>query len=222
MWCVPKLNTEYIQRMEHLCDLYVLPYDPNEPVICFDEKPKQLIADSRSPLPAKEGCLAKIDYEYKRNGKRNIFVAVEPLAGFRDIAVTKRRTAQDFANQIKQIIELPNYQNAKTIHFVLDNLNTHSEKSFVQTFGKEKTKIIMSKIKFHYTPKHASWLNMAEMEIGILDRESIGRRIGTEEILMKYVGIYQQTRNTQKAKITWKFTKEKAQKKFKYKSSNLI
>jgi len=220
MWCVPKLDAEYIQRMEHLCDLYARPYNPEEPVVCFDEKPKQLIADSRLPLPAKEGCLAKIDYEYKRNGKRNIFVAVEPLAGFRDIAVTKRRTAQDFARRIKQIIGLSNYQNAKTIHFVLDNLNTHFEKSFTQTFTKKETKVIMSKIKFHYTPKHASWLNMAEMEIGILDRESIGGRIDNEEKLVKYINIYRQARNAQKARITWKFTKEKAQEKFKYNMQN--
>jgi hypothetical protein len=202
--------------MEHLCDLYAKHYDPLNPVLCFDEKSKQSLANERSPIAAKEGSFEKIDYEYKRNGTRNLFVAVEPLDGWRNISVTKRRTRKDFANEIKRIIELPRYQNAKTIHFVLDNLNTHFEKSFVEAFGQAETMHIMEKIQFHYTPKHASWLNMAEMEIGILDRESIRGRIGTEEKLIIHTNAYQKARNDKKSKITWKFTTEKAREKFKY------
>ena len=163
MWCVPKLTSEFIERMEHLLDVYALPYNPQEPVICIDEKSKQLIADTRTTLPMTAHAQRRHDYEYKRNGTRNIFCAVEPKGGRRTITVTNRRTKRDFAQFVKKLIER-NYAEAEVIHIVCDNLNTHNARSFQETFGKEETQRLLERIRFHYTPKHASWLDMAEIE----------------------------------------------------------
>ena len=221
MWCIPKVTPEFIERMEHVLDLYAKPYDPQKPILCFDEKSKQLLRDTRPVEEAKEGRLRHRDYEYKRNGTRNIFVAVEPKGGYRETAVTKRRTKKDFAHEMKRIAELPRYQWAEKIHIVLDNLNTHFEKSLLETFGPEQTETLMSRIQFHYTPKHASWLNMAEIEIGVLNRQCIRGRIPTEEKLVKKVGAWQTERNEQQAMIHWKFTAKDARNKFKYEPTRL-
>jgi len=216
MWCIPAVTPEFIKRMEDILDLYAKPYDPKEPVLCFDEKSKQLIKDTREAQTAKEGRLKHSDYEYERNGTRNIFVAVEPKGGHRAVRVTAHRKRPDFAKEMKRIVNLPRYKTAKKIHVVLDNLNTHFEKSFLETFGKEGAKRIMSRIKFHYTPKHASWLNMAEIEIGIFSRQSIKGRIPTEEKLKEHARIWQKGRNRQRAMIKWAFTTKDARVKFKY------
>lgn len=152
MWCIPTLTPEFIERMEDVLDLYAKPYNPREPVICFDEKSKQLLEDIKHPQQANKGKLRRRDYEYKRRGAVNIFLSVEPYAGYRSAIATKRRTKADFARELRRIIQLPRYQRAKTIHIVLDNLNTHNEQSLEETFGKQKTKKIMRHIRFHYTP----------------------------------------------------------------------
>ena len=220
MWCIPEITEEFIARMEHLCNLYAQPYNPKEPVICFDEKSKQLIADTRNPIPAQAGRPAKSDYEYQRNGTRNIFLAIEPLGGWREATATKRRTKKDFAKEIYRIVNLARYKDADHINLVMDNLNTHFESSFIETFGEEKTKEILKKLVFHYTPKHASWLDMAEIELSILSRQALGGKIPTEANLKSRLRHWQKQRNAKKSKINWKFTVKDARSVFKYKVQN--
>ena len=219
MWCIPKLTPEYIERMEHILDLYEKPYNTEEPVLCFDEKSKQLIEDTRVVKNTTEGKPRRRDYEYKRNGTRNIFVTIEPRGGHREVQVTEHRKMPDFAKEMKRIIELPRYENATKIHIVLDNLNTHFEKSFQETFDAEETKRLMDRITFHYTPRHASWLNMAEIEIGILDRCYLGKRVPNEVMLKKKAALCMDDRNTAQAMIQWRFTITDARRKFKYTGS---
>ena len=198
--------------MYTLLDLYKQDYDERYPVVCMDEKSKQLIEDKRGILPLKPGSAAKYDYEYKRNGTRNIFVAVEPLAGRRKITVTGNRKKKDFAYFIKELVE-HDYKEAKTIQLVLDNLNTHFVSSFYETFTIRESKKILSKIKFYYTPKHGSWLNMAEIEINIMDRECLARRIGQEDVLKSEINYWSGQRNKEKKQINWSFTRKDADKK---------
>lgn len=198
--------------MYRILDLYLRPYDAKNPTICVDEKSKQLMSDTRVPIAMKPGKPEKIDYEYKRNGTRNIFAAVEPLAGNHIIKVTKRRRKPDFAIFIKELVTKA-YKTAEKINIVCDNLNTHFEKSFNETFPKDEANKILRKINFYYTPKHASWLNMAEIEINMLEVECIGRRIASEKILKEEIEAWQTKVNKQKRKINWSFTKRDAYKK---------
>jgi len=216
MWCIPKVTPEFINAMEHVLDLYAKPYDPKEPVVCFDEKSKQLLKDARAAQGAKEGRVRRRDYEYIRNGTRNLFLAVEPKGGWRNVTVTKTRKRKDFAQEIWHIARLPRYAKASTIHIVLDNLNTHSEKSLFEAFPKKKAEAICKRVKFHHTPKHASWLNMAEIELSIVERQCTKGRIPDEESLVKRTNRWQEDRNNAHALINWKFTKEDARKVFKY------
>ncbi|MFH0854107.1 MAG: IS630 family transposase [bacterium] len=218
MWCVPKVNKQFKERMEDVLNLYQKPYNPIEPVICVDEKSKQLLQDARKPLRAKAGKLKRADYEYRRNGTRNIFLSVEPKAGQRQLKVTRYRKKPDFAQFIKELSE-NHYANAEKIHIVLDNLNTHFEKSFYETFPEMEASCILKRIKFHYTPKHASWLNMAEIELSIAGRQCLNRRIPAEEKLKQEIGYWQNCRNDEKLTIQWKFTVKDARKKFKYNHS---
>ena len=183
MWCIANITPEYRKRMYDLLNLYEKPYNSKYPVVCIDEKSKQLIGENRTPIPMKPGSPGKYDYEYKRNGTRNIFVAVEPKAWKRKIQVTRRRTKKDFAKFVQELIK--DYSGATKIHIVLDNLNTHFESSFYETFDKKEAKRILKRIVFHYTPKHASWLDMAEIEINVLSNQCIAGRISTEEQLIK-------------------------------------
>ena len=207
--------------MEQVLTLYAKPYDPNEPVLCFDEKSKQLIEDTRVLVHTREGKVRRRDYEYRRHGTRNIFVTVEPKGGHREVTVTPQRTREDFAREIKRIINLSRYKDATIIHIVLDNLNTHFAKSLYKTFTNEEANRILSRIQFHYTPKHASWLNMAEIEIGVLDRQCIKGRIAVEEKLRSQIAAWQHERNAQHATIDWKFTVTKAREKFRYSGDKL-
>ena len=209
MWCIPRLTDEFKKRMENVLELYAKPLNEKEPVVCFDEKSKQLLEDSRKGKEMIPGKIAIRDYEYVRKGTANIFVAVEPKAGKRLTKVTKRRTKKDYANFLKKLIA--KYPHAKTIHLVQDNLNTHSEKSLVVAFGQEKAKKMMQRIKFHFTPKHASWLNMAEIEIGILSRQCLKRRIPERKVLKSEVLVWEKRSNKAKRMIIWKFTTAKAQ-----------
>jgi hypothetical protein len=210
MWCIAAITSEYRQRMYKVLDLYKEPYNKAFPVVCFDEKSKQLLEDSRKPIPLKPGRVARHDYEYKRNGTCNIFAAIEPKAGKHYIKVTDQR--QDFARFMKGLLE-DQYEDATKLRVVLDNLNTHFEKSFYETFSKQESKKLLKKIQFVYTPKHASWLNMAEIEINIMDKECLGRNIGNRKELEKELETWCDQNNKEKRKIYWSFTKEIADKK---------
>jgi hypothetical protein len=201
MWVLPKIDAAFIAAMEHVLALYALPYNPKEPLLCFDEKSIQLIEETRKVIETKAGKPRKRDYEYKRNGTRNIFLVVEPKAGWRSVKATARRTKHNFAKEIARIEGCARYTHAKKIHVVLDNLNTHGEHSLVETFGKKEAKRLMKRIVFHHTPKHASWLDMAEIELSILTRQALGR-IGTKAALRKRLSVWSRDRNRKKATIT--------------------
>ena len=212
MWCISEITQEFRERMYDILDLYEEPYDPQNPVIGIDEKPKQLLEDKRNAIPIKPGKCEKYDNEYIRRGNANIFMAVEFKAGKRTTRVTSRRTKKDFAKFVKHLVDRV-YPNAKRLHFVLDNLNTHNASSFYEMYGSEEAERILDKIKFHYTPKHASWLNVAEVEIGVMDTECTRRRIPKKSILRQEVMAWQRKRNMKRMKIDWKFTSQKADEK---------
>lgn len=207
MWCIGKLDAEYRERMYHLIDLYEKEYDRKRPTVCVDEKSKQLLGTPRGQINGKDGT--KTDYEYERNGTRNIFLAVEPKGGKRRVEVTTYRKKADFAAFVRALAD-EEYPEAEEIDIVLDNLNTHFKKSFFETFDETEAKRILSKIRFHYTPKHARWLNMAEMEIGIMDRQCLNRRIPTEQLLCSELSAWETGRNNALAKLVWKFSKQDA------------
>ena len=212
MWCIGKLTPQYRARMYHVIDLYHRPYNSDEPVVCVDEKSKQLLSDTRVPLAGKPGTPSKQDYEYERHGTRNLFVAVEPLAGWRQVEVTKHRKKPDFVRFIQQLLQ-GRYRLARKVHIVLDNLNTHFEKGFIEVLGEKRAAKLLSRIEFHYTPVHGSWLNMAQIEIGISDKQCLDRRIPTPEKMIAEVKAWKTKRNRQRKTIDWTFTKEKADKK---------
>ena len=211
MWCIQKIDTEYRNRMYNILDLYEEEYDPLKPLICLDEKPKQLLGDKRKAIPMKPGSPEKYDYEYVRNGTANVFMAVEFKAGKRMTCVTKRRKMVDFAQFVKALVA--EYPEAKNIRLIMDNLNTHKEKSLVEAFGIDEAKSILKNVEFHYTPKHASWLNAAEIEINVMDIECTGRRIGDMEALVQEVDAWTKRRNEHENKINWKFTRKVADEK---------
>jgi hypothetical protein len=211
MWCVGKITAEYRERMYGLCDLYARPYNPEEPVVCLDEKSKQLLKQTRAEIPIQPGQVAKQDYEYRRSGTRNIFLAVEPKGGHREASVTARRTKVDFVSFVSGLMQRV-YAGAKKVHLVLDNLNTHFRSSFEEVLGADAGPLL-ERIEFHYTPKHASWLNMAELEIGIMEKQCTGRRVGHEGVLAEEVAAWQNRRNVEKQGINWTFTREVADQK---------
>lgn len=211
MWCIGKIDKEYRKRMYDILDLYNEPYDAKRPVIGVDEKSKQLICEKRKPINIKQGSAEKYDYEYVRNDTANIFMAIDFKGGKRMAEVTDHRKKEDFVKFIQSLIK--KYPNAKLLRLVLDNLNIHFEKCFVDVMGRKKVKRLLKKIEFHYTPKHASWLNVAEIEIGVMDAECTGRRIGDKETLMQEVNAWRAYRNRKKKKIDWRFTKQDADRK---------
>ncbi len=198
--------------MYDILDLYEEPYDAKRPVIGTDEKPKQLIEDARKPISATPGRIAKEDYEYVRKGTANVFVAVEPKGGRRITRVTRRRTKKDFAFFVKDVVDVQ-YPHADVVRIVLDNLNTHFEKSFYESLGEAEARRVLSKVEFHYTPKHASWLNVAEIEIGVMDAQCTGTRIKDVGLLTREVAAWTKRRNEQRKMINWTFTKQKADEK---------
>jgi len=216
MWCIPRVDEAFIARMEDVVDLYAKPYNPHEPVLCFDEKSKELHNETRPLQRMTPTRSRRRDYEYTRNGTANLFVTVEPKGGYREVTVTDRRTKKDFAEEIRRIVDLQRYRDATTVHIVLDNLNTHNASSFRETFGDDVTAQLMERIQFHHTPKHASWLNMAEIELSILGRQCVNQRIPTKERLATAVRIWAQRRNSARNTIQWKFTRADARNVFKY------
>jgi len=197
--------------MYDILNLYEEPYNPKRPVIGLDEKPKQLVEDSRKPIPMKTGKSKKQDYEYIRRGTANIFMAVEPKGGKRLTQVTKQRTKKEFAYFLRMLVK--KYAGAECIRIVLDNLNTHKSKSLYENFWPEQADEILRKVEFHYTPIHASWLNVAEIEIGVMDTECTDRRIKNEKMLKQEVRAWNLRRNRQRKKINWTFTMQEADEK---------
>ncbi|MCA1614334.1 MAG: IS630 family transposase [Acidobacteria bacterium] len=211
-WCIGEVNSEFVACMEDVLDLYAGPYDERRPTVGFDEASKQLIAETRAPLPAKAGQPERYDYEYRRNGVRNLFLFCEPLRGYRHVAVTEQRTMQDFAHQMKWLVDEA-YPEAEVVRVVLDNLNTHRAASLYETFAPEEARRIAKKLEFHYTPKHGSWLNIAEIELSVFSRQCLDRRIGDEEMLRREVRKLEEARNAAGAKIEWRFTTADARRK---------
>jgi len=212
MWCIGRITEEYRTRMYDLLHLYNVPYREKEPVVCLDEKSKQLLKNTRGPLSAKPGRPAKEDYEYQRAGTCNLFVAVEPKGKRRLVEVTERRAKPDFVGFVKMLLEQV-YVSARRVHLVLDNLNTHFRSCFMEVLGQEVAASLLSRVEFHYTPKHASWLNMAEIEIGILDRQCLNRRLADRAAMVSEVAAWQQRRNAERRGIEWTFTRQDADRK---------
>ena len=194
--------------MAMVLDVYKRPLDPRYPVVCMDESPKQLIGETKIPIPASPGQPAKHDYEYKRNGVCNIFIACEPLAGKRMVTVTERKTKQDWSCFIEKIAE--QYESAEKITLVMDNLNTHSPGALYETFPPEKAKALWNRFEFVYTPKHGSWLNMAEIELNVLTGQCLNRRIDKIETVRKEARAWQKSRNNKTTKVNWQFTTDDA------------
>jgi DDE superfamily endonuclease len=200
--------------MEDVLAVYQRPYDPERPVVCVDEKPVQLVGEVAEAVPAKPGQPERIDYEYTRNGTANVFVASEPLLGWRGMSVTGQRTAKDWAEFIRWLVD-DVYGEAAAVVLVLDNLNTHKIGSLYEAFAAEEARRIASRLEIHYTPKHGSWLNVAEVEFSVLGRQCLGRRIGTIEELTEEVDAWVQVRNDEVAVVDWQFTTEDARVKLK-------
>jgi hypothetical protein len=200
--------------MEDVLELYAEPYDAKRPKVNFDETSKQLIQETRQRLPAEVGQAERYDYEYQRNGVRNLFMFVEPQAGLRHVAVTGQRTKVDFAQQMKWLVDEA-YPDAELIRIVLDNLNTHGAASLYAAFAPEEARRLVKKLEFHYTPKHGSWLNMAEIELSVLQRQCLDRRIADEATLKQEIKAWEEQRNESRATIDWRFSVTDAREKLK-------
>jgi hypothetical protein len=213
MWCIPAASARFVAAMEHILDLYELPYNPLRPMVCFDETSKQLIEETRLPLPASPGQVLRYDYEYTRHGTRNLFLFFEPLAGWRHVEVTQRRTQLDFAHQMRWLVDVA-YPDAECIEVVLDNLNTHTYAALYEAFEPAEARRIARKLAFHYTPAHASWLNMAEIEFSVVMRK-LGSRVPDEEALKRKVKAIEASRNQAYSSVEWQFTSDDARIKLK-------
>jgi transposase len=212
MWCIPQVDADYVARMEDVLDLYAEESNPKRPVVCFDESPTQLIGEVRLPIPAVPGQLERYDCEYKRNGTANLFVFFDVHRPWRKVKVTERRAAQDYAQCMRELVDL-HYPEAEYIRIVQDNLSTHSAAALYQTFPPAEARRILRRLEFHYTPKHASWLNMVEIEIGVLRSQCLDRRIATQQQLESEIAAWEYQRNASGARIKWMFTTEKARAK---------
>ena len=200
--------------MEDVLDLYARPYDPRRPQVCFDEHMVQLIAEKRHPLPPKPGRPERFDYEYQRMGTRNLFLFFQPLAGWRHVRVTKQRTKIDFAHCMSYLVD-ELFPEADCIVVVLDNLNTHTPAALYEAFEPAEAKRILDRLEFHYTPKHGSWLNMVEIEIGVLSEQCLDRRIPDADTLQSEIAAWEISRNDQRATVDWQFTTAHAREKLK-------
>lgn len=216
MWCIPpKHNAEFVYHMENVLEVYQRPYDPQFPLICMDELSKQLTTETRTSLPAKPGRPECFDYEYQRNGTANVFAFTEPLTGWRHIAVTDQRTKTDFAHEIRKLVDV-HRPNAERIVLVMDNLNTHSLGSLYEAFPPQEARRIANRIEVVHTPKHGCWLNMAEIELNVLTRQCLARRIPDKSTLIDETTAWQDARNRKEATIDWRFTTDDARIKLKH------
>lgn len=210
MWCIPpKHSAEFVYHMEDVLEVYRRPYDPKRPVICSDETFKQLIGDTRTPLPPRPGIVERYDHEYVRNGVVSLFLACEPLAGWRHIAVTEHRRRGDWASFIRSLLD-GRYAAAERVVLVMDQLNTHALASLYEAFPPEEAKRLAERIELHHTPKHGSWLNMAEIELSVLGRQCLARRIAQQDTLRRKVEQWEDQRNATTAKVVWQFTTKQA------------
>ena len=212
MWCIPQVDGEYVARMENVLDLYAEEPDPQRPVVCFDESPTQLIGEVRQPIPAKPGQLERYDYEYKRNGTANLFVFLDAHRPWRKVKVTTSRAATDFAQCMRELTDV-HFPQADCIRVVLDNLSTHKSGSLYDAFPPCEARRVLRRLEFHYVPKHASWLNMVEIEIGVLRGQCLDRRIETHQQLVSEIAAWELQRNASGARVKWMFTTEKARAK---------
>lgn len=212
MWCVPKVDAEYVARMEDVLDLYASKPDPKQPIVSFDESPVQLIGESRVPIPAAPGRPARVDYEYRRNGTANLFLFLDVHQPWRHVKVTDRRAAGDFAECMRDLVDV-HYPKAQRIRVVLDNLSTHTPAALYQSFPPEEARRVLRRLEFHYVPKHASWLNMVEIEIGVLKGQCLARRIPDRATLVAEIATWERQRNESGARIRWLFTVERARRK---------
>lgn len=214
-WCIPpQANAAFVWRMEDVLDVYTRPYDPRRPLVCFDETSKQLLRETRPPLPPRPGNAARVDHEYARGGVMNLFLGCEPLAGRRWVSVTDRRTKADFARELKDLVDV-RYPAAERIGLVLDNLNTHSPAALYEVFPPAEAKRLAAKLEIHYTPKHGSWLNIAEIELSVLGRQCLDRRLPDVATLEAEVAAWQARRNTKGGAVNWRFTTADARIKLK-------
>ncbi len=205
MWCIPpKCNAEFVCAMEQVLSVYTRPYDAKYPVVCFDEKSKQLVEEICKPIPAAAGRAECHDYEYVRNGTANLFMLVEPLRGWRQVDVTTRRTKLDFAKQMKELVD-DHYPDATKITLVMDNLNTHRLSCLYEAFAPIEARRLIEKIEVVHTPKHGSWLNMAECELSVLEKQCLGERIADEATLRTRIQVWNGDRNRRLKKIDWQF-----------------
>jgi transposase len=209
MWCIPQVDGEYVARMEDVLDLYAEEPDPKRPVICFDESPTQLIGEVRQPISAEPGQLERYDCEYKRNGTANLFILLDAHRPWRKVKVTDRRAAEDFADCMRDLSDVY-FPAAERIRVVLDNLSTHSAAALYQSLPACEARRLLRRLEFHYVPRHASWLNMVEIEIGVLRSQCLDRCIATQEQLASEIAAWERQRNTSGARIKWMFTTEKA------------
>ena len=212
MWCIPKVDAEYVARMEDVLDLYAEQPDPKRPVVCFDESPTQLIGEARQPIPATPGRPERFDYEYRRNGAVNLFVFLDAHRSWRRVKVTNHRTADDFALCMRELVDV-DFPEAERIRVVLDNLSTHTAAALYAAFPPAQARRVLRRLEFHYTPKHASWLNMVEIEIGVLKGQCLDRRIESRDQLVAEIDVWQSQRNQTGARINWMFSTDKARTK---------
>jgi hypothetical protein len=214
-WVIPpKANAEFVCAMEDVLEVYKRPQDPQRPVVCLDETSKQLVGETRVPLPAAPGRPRRVDYEYERQGTANLFMTFEPLAGKRWVKVTQRRTARDFADVIRELVD-ERYPHAEKIVLVMDNLNTHKLASLYEAFAPAEARRLLERLEIHYTPKHGSWLDMAETELSVLARQCLNRRIADIHTLAREVQAWTRQRNQAKCRVDWQFTTRDARIKLK-------
>lgn len=220
MWCILKMGADFVAQMQHILDLYAEPDDPKRPVVNFDETLKQLVSEVRVPVPAKPGRSARYDYHYKRNGSANLFVFFDRHRRWRHVKVTARKTKQDFAHCMKDLVDI-HYPKAEVVRVVMDNLSTHTQAALYATFPPAEARRILRRLEVHYTPKHASWLNMVEIEISVLASQCLDRRIPDHDMLAKEVQAWELCRNEARATIRWLFSLENARGKLQRAYPNL-
>jgi DDE superfamily endonuclease len=217
MWCIPpEQDAAFVCQMEQVLEVYRRPYDPRRPVVCMDEQPKQLIAETRQPMPAQPGQPARVDYEYVREGVCTVWMFVEPLGGWREVPVTATKTAVDWAHRVKHLVDHPRYAAAECITLVCDNLNTHTPAALYQAFEPTEALRIARKLELVHTPKHGSWLNVAESELSVLTRQCLDRRMAAQSEVAEEAGSWEANRNAQQIGVDWQFTTEEARIKLKH------
>ena len=216
MWCIPpQRNAAFVCAMENVLEVYRRPHDPQRPVVGMDEQPKQLIAEARTPIPGEPGQPTKIDYEYRRHGVASVWMFSEPLAGWRTVSVTERRAAVDWAHQMRELVDV-HYPHAECVTVVLDNLNTHTLASLYEAFEPAEARRIAEKLELVYTPRHGSWLNVAEIELSVLSRQCLDRRMAERSLIDQAVAAWEDRRNQQACTIDWRFTTDDARIKLKH------